>query len=197
MSSIWIKHPVTLSGVKVSLVPLDRSHFDALVAVAADSAIWEFMAIDGTNESWLRQEMSSFLLRRATGEQYPFAVIDNFSGNIIGATMFHNIFPAHRKLEIGWTWYHSSYWRTGINRECKLLLLDYCFDVLKTVRVQFMADVNNVRSCTAIAGIGATYEGLLRNERIRVNGTLRSSAIFSILDAEWNDVRAALVAKIR
>jgi RimJ/RimL family protein N-acetyltransferase len=110
--------------------------------------------------------------------------------------MFHNIFPEYRKLEIGWTWYHPDYWRTGYNRECKLLLLSYCFEVLNTIRVQFVTDENNLRSYNAILGIGATFEGVLRNERIRANGAYRNTAVFSIINSEWQMVKTKLEAAI-
>ena len=111
--------------------------------------------------------------------------------------MFHNIFPEHRKLEIGWTWYDPAYWRTGYNRECKLLLLTYCFEVLNTVRVQLQTDENNERSRTAILGIGATYEGTMRKERIRANGANRNTAMYSIIDDEWVEVKAKLQASLK
>ena len=131
-------------------------------------------------------------MKRGTGEQYPFTVIDRKTNKIIGSTLFHNIFPEHRKLEIGWTWYDPAYWRTGYNRECKLLLLTYCFETLKTVRVQLQTDENNMRSRTAILGIGATFEGIMRKERIRANGAFRNTVMYSIIDDEWAMVKEKL-----
>ena len=151
--------------------------------------IWEFISINGSDTERLAQHLKSAILKRGTGEQYPFTVIDKQTGKIIGATMFHNIFPEHRKLEIGWTWYDPAYWRTGYNRECKLLLLTYCFETLKTVRVQFQTDENNLRSRTAILGIGATFEGIMRKERIRANGAFRNTCMFSIIDEDWYGVK--------
>lgn len=192
----WIEHPVMLEGERVRLVPLERAHFTELVKVANDSRIWEFTQIDGTDESRIRRHLESAVLKRATGEQYPFTVIDRVSGRIIGSTMFHNIFPEHRKLEIGWTWYDPSFWRTGYNRECKLLLLAHCFEVMNAIRVQLVTDETNWRSRDAILGIGATLEGVLRNDRVRENGKFRNTVVYSIVCDEWQDVKSALRLKI-
>ncbi len=188
----WIQHPVILQGKKVKLVPLENAHFGELLEVAKDEKIWEHISINGADGDRLLLHLKSAVLKRATAEQYPFTVIDVKTNKIIGSTLFHNIYPEHRKLEIGWTWYDPAYWRTGYNRECKLLLLTYCFETLKTVRVQLQTDENNHRSRTAILGIGATFEGILRKERIRANGVLRNTAMYSIIDDEWGRVKEDL-----
>ena len=188
----WIQHPIQLDGERVKLVPLDSSHFASLLEIGKQEKIWEFISINGADEQVLLQHLRSAILKRGTGEQYPFTVIDKLSDKIIGSTLFHNIFPEHRKLEIGWTWYDPAYWRTGYNRECKLLLLTHCFESLKTIRVQLVTDENNHRSRMAISGIGATFEGILRNERIRANGAYRNTAMYSIIDSEWNEVKQRL-----
>ncbi len=178
-------------------MPLDSAHFDELAQVAAQEQIWERMSINGSDKDKITQHLKTALLRRAAGEQYPFTIVDKVHNKIIGSTMFHNIFPEHRKLEIGWTWYDPAYWRTGYNRECKLLLLTYCFEVLNTVRVQLQTDENNERSRTAILGIGATYEGTMRKERIRANGAYRNTAMYSIIDDEWVEVKAKLQTSLK
>jgi RimJ/RimL family protein N-acetyltransferase len=193
----WINHPVVLEGEKVRLVPLDRAHFSDLLLAGSDEKIWEFVSINGADPAVLRKHLESAALKRANGEQYPFTVIEKQTGKVFGSTMFHNIFPEHKKLEIGWTWYDPAYWRNGYNRECKLLMLTYCFDVLKTIRVQLVTDENNHRSRTAILGIGATFEGILRNERIRANGAYRNTAMYSIIAEEWPSVLVGLKRKIQ
>ncbi len=188
----WIQHPITLTGNKVVLVPLDSSHFPALLEIAKQEAIWQHMAIDGTNSDHFLLELKAALLSRANGEQYTFTIIDRLNGNVIGATRFLNVFPQHKKLEIGWTWYDPKYWGTGYNTECKLLLLTYCFEHLKTVRVQLITSEKNIRSRTAILKIGASYEGLMRKERVRMDGSYRNTVIFSIIDDEWPDRKQKL-----
>lgn len=193
----WIPYPVILEGEKVKLVPLESAHLPDLLAVGMQEQIWEHISMNGADSDKLLLHLKSAILKRATAEQYPFTVIDKITGKIIGSTLFHNIFPEHLKLEIGWTWYDPAYWRTGYNRECKLLLLTYCFETLKTVRVQLQTDENNQRSRTAILGIGASFEGILRKERIRANGAFRNTAMYSIIDDEWPQVKAQLTAKLR
>lgn len=193
----WIQHPVRLEGERVKLMPLERAHFEELLRAGANEKIWEFMSINGADKDRLQKHLESAVLKRGTGEQYPFTVFDTRSGAIIGSTMFHNIFPEYRKLEIGWTWYDPAYWRTGYNRECKLLLLTHCFETLKAIRVQLLTDEKNTRSRNAIEGIGARLEGIHRNERIRANGTYRNSAMYSIVDSEWNDVKRSLSERLK
>ncbi len=193
----WIQHPVILEGDRVKLVPLEHAHFDELTEVGRQEQIWEHISINGADSERLMLHLKSAILKRATGEQYPFTVIDKLSGKIIGSTFLHNIFPEHRKLEIGWTWYDPAYWRTGYNRECKLLLLTYCFETLKSVRVQLQTDENNTRSRSAILGIGATFEGVMRKERMRANGTFRNTAMYSIIDDEWPVSRALLLQSFK
>ncbi len=192
----WIQHPVTLEGEKVKLIPLESAHFGDLVNVARQERIWEHISINGAESDRLLQHLRSAVLKRGTGEQYPFTIIDRQNDAIIGCTLFHNIYPEHRKLEIGWTWYDPAYWRTGYNRECKLLLLTHCFENLKTVRVQLQTDENNARSRTAILGIGATFEGILRSERIRGNGTIRNTVMYSIIESEWPGVKQLLTSSL-
>ena len=193
----WIQHPVILEGQRVKLVPLENAHFPELLEIGKQEKIWEFISINGADQAVLLQHLKSAVLKRATGEQYPFTVIDKVQNRIIGSTLFHNIYTEHRKLEIGWTWYDPAYWRTGYNRECKLLLLTHCFEKLKTIRVQLVTDENNHRSRTAILGIGATFEGILRNERIRANGAYRNTAMYSIIEQDWDNAKKILHASVK
>ncbi len=110
----------------------------------------------------------------------------------MGSTRFLDIQPQHKKLEIGFTWLHPNYWGTKLNLECKLLLLTYCFEKLGAARVQLKTDQQNLRSRKAIEKIGGKFEGILRQDILRDNGTYRSSAYFSILDYEWPQCRIRL-----
>lgn len=192
----WIQHPVILEGKKVRLLPMERAHFADLWSIGADPEIWRAMAVDGSDPLVFNQYLESAVLKRATGEQYAFTAIDVATGKIIGSTMFHSMHTRFRKLEIGYTWFAPAYWRTGHNKESKLLLLSYCFEVLKTIRVQFTADENNLRSRAAIEGVGGKLEGILRNERIRYNGATRNTAMYSIVDAEWPEAKERIQASL-
>jgi len=187
-----IQHPVVLEDEHILLLPLDAAHFDALIAIGQAPEIWTHLSIDGFMPDVLMTELKAALIKRATREQYPFTIVDKRTGAIIGSTRMYNVFPEHRKLEIGWTWYSPDYWGTGCNTACKLLLLTYCFETLGTVRVQLQTREQNLRSRAAIEKLGAKLEGILRNDRIRKDGISRNTALFSIIDSEWPAVKQGL-----
>lgn len=188
----FIPHPTVLSGKHVRLEPLQAAHIPALLEAAADARIWAHLPLDGTDHKKLEQELRSAMLLRTGGSQYPFAVVEQGSSKVIGSTRLFDIYPEHRKLEIGWTWYAPSVWGNGYNTECKLLLLQFCFEELKLVRVQLKTRENNLRSRAAILKIGAVYEGLLRKDRIMPDGEPRNTVMFSVVDEEWPEVKEKL-----
>ncbi|MBA3827766.1 MAG: GNAT family N-acetyltransferase [Taibaiella sp.] len=192
----WLQHPVLLEGKRVTLRPLERADLPALHNIATNERIWEHYSVKGNYPAVFATEMSSALLMKTAGEQYPFVITDKQKNIIIGSTRLYNLYQQHRKGEIGWTFYHPDYWGTGYNTECKLLLLTYCFETLKLVRVQFQTNETNLRSRGAIEKIGATYEGLLRKERIISNGTFRNTMMYSITDEEWEGVKKMLAGKV-
>ncbi|HAT3993068.1 TPA: GNAT family N-acetyltransferase, partial [Elizabethkingia anophelis] len=112
------------------------------------------------------------------------------------STRLFEIYPADKKLEIGWTWITKDYWGTTINLECKLLLLTYCFETLKTNRVQLKTKDTNFRSRKAIEKIGGIFEGILRKDKIVSDGTTRNAAYYSILDDEWEQARIKIQKQI-
>lgn len=192
----WISHPLTLDGGQVKLVPLEEKYFDELITVSNDKRIWEFLSIDGTDKDSLRTALKSALLKRMNGEEYPFIIIDKVRNCVIGCTRYMEISPEHKKLEIGWTWYIPSYWATGYNTECKLLLLTYAFETLHCMRVQLKTWDKNMRSRAAILKLGAQFEGILRNNMLRYDGVIRNTVYFSIIDTEWPNVKPTLQKRI-
>ncbi|WP_343636360.1 GNAT family N-acetyltransferase [Fluviicola sp.] len=188
----WIKHPALLKGQHVSLVPLNESHIAELVELAQDKSIWKHYAIDGSDKDKLKTSLEQGIADREGGTQYPFVIQLNENGQLIGSTRFLDIQENHQKLEIGWTWLHPDYWGTNINTECKYLLLTFCFEELQAKRVQLRTDENNLRSRKAIEKIGGQFEGILRNDMVRDNGTTRNSAYFSIIPEEWQQTKAQL-----
>ena len=158
----WVE-PVVLEGTRVRMEPLSMAHFDDLAAVAFDAADL------AAGRSWgrrtrpgLRRWMETALANAEAGTERPFATIDLASGRAVGSSRYMSIVPEHKRLEIGWTWLATSAQRTGINREAKLLQLTHAFETLGANRVEFKTHVRNERSRTAIAGIGATFEGVFR-----------------------------------
>lgn len=190
--------PVTLSGLVVRLEPLAPAHREGLAtAIAEDAAAFRYYGptfVPGGVDGWL----DVALRERAAGVRLPFAVVETARGRVVGSTSYLDIAPADGRLEIGHTWYGASAQGTTVNPEAKLLLLAHAFDVLGAVRVCLKCDARNARSRRAIAGIGGTFEGVLRKQSRRHDGTPghRDTAFFSILDDEWTAVRARLEARL-
>src|SRR6185437_9931536 len=133
---------------------------------------------------------------RDLGQQYPFVVIDKATNEVVGSTRFLKISQDFKNLEIGWTWYSPAYWGTGLNKECKFLLLQYCFEKLGTISVYFSTRDTNIRSQKAIESIGAKYEGTLRN-RIISHGVKKNVVVYSIIDDEWLEVKTKLSKSLK
>lgn len=185
--------PITLSGQIVRLEPLTLAHTPDLAEAGKDKSIWKYMRYDVIDsEPKMREFVEDLLEFQARGTDLPFAVIDQATGKAIGMTRYMDIQPWNRALEIGGTWYGVRYQHTGVNTECKFLLLRYAFEVLDCLRVQIKTDLRNERSQKAIERIGAVREGVLRDHMILPDGTVRSSVYYSILAREWPDVRQRL-----
>ncbi len=187
-----IPHKTILQGKLVELIPLEKVHFEELADRAQEKRIWEFIPITMSSVHDCIQAFTKAIIERDNGSQFPFVIYHKQDRKIIGSTRLMNIEAAHRKLEIGWTWLHPDYWATAVNVECKLLLLTFCFETLQAIRVQLKTDENNIRSRKAIAKIGGTFEGILRNDWIRDDGTFRNSAYFSIIHSEWEITKTQL-----
>ena len=134
---------------------------------------------------------------QAQGRELPFVIIRKSSGQVVGSTRFYRIERDHRRIEIGYTWLAASAQRSGVNTEAKLLLLTHAFERLRCIRVEFITDVLNQQSRTAILRLGAKQEGVLRNHMVMPNGRLRDSVCFSIIEAEWPEVKGRLEDKLR
>lgn len=188
----WIQDPLILAGRKVELRPLTPEHFDTLRALAKDPKIWEYYGRNGADDAVMDFFLQEAMELKATGQHYPFVVINKETGEIIGTTRYGDINASHKTIEIGWTWYMPSVWGKGYNEECKLLLLSYAFEQLEANRVQLKTAHFNMRSQRAIQRIGATYEGTLRNHLINGDGSPRHTAMFSIIKEEWADRKQRL-----
>ena len=176
--------------------PLREDHLADLSRVAFDPTLWEWTIMGPQYEAGLRTWLESALANAEAGTERPFATIDRGSGRAIGSSRFLSIVPEHRRLEIGWTWVATPFQRTGANREAKLLQLTHAFETLGANRVEFKTHARNERSRTALAGIGATFEGVFRNHMIMPDGSIRHSAYFSVIAEEWPAVKAGLEASL-
>jgi len=188
--------PPPLIGERVELRPLQASDRQALLDAAADGQLWNLKVTVVPGAETIDAYLDTALQGRAAGTVMPFAIVDRASGRVIGSTRFWKIDRKNRKLEIGHTWLSESAQRTRANTEAKWLLLTYAFDTLHCVRVQFTTDELNEKSRAAILRLGAKQEGIVRHERIMPDGRKRNSVRFSIIDEEWPDVRAQLMAKL-
>lgn len=196
MNKNWIPHPTILSGKIVDLIPLEKEHFDELYNAASDKDLWKLIPTDCSIKSNFIDSYNASLTAREKGAEYPFVIYHKARGKMVGSTRFFEIFPEHKKLEIGWTWIIKDYWGTAVNLECKLLLLTFCFEKLKTNRVQLKTKDTNYRSRKAIEKIGASFEGILRKDKIQKDGTTRNAAYYSILDDEWPEARLKIISQL-
>lgn len=190
--------PVTLTGRMVRLEPLTEAHVPDLAAVGLEPSIWRHMRYGAMNTAAdIAAFVRGLLADQARGTDLPFAVIlaanGPATGRAIGCTRYMEIRRKDRGLEIGGTWYGLAYQRTGVNTECKYLLLRHAFEELGCIRVQLKTDILNERSQRAIERIGAVREGVLRNHMIRADGTYRDSVYYSIIASEWPAVKAHLL----
>ena len=136
-------------------------------------------------------------MKRSTGEhELAFAVLLKADRRHVGMTRYLNIEAAHKKLEIGSTWYEPAAWGGPVNPECKLLLMRHAFEGLKYHRVEYKTDVRNERSRAAILKLGATQEGIFRKHMIMADGHVRDSVYFSIIDSDWPAVKAGLEKRL-
>ncbi len=189
--------PVVLDGVAVRLEPLSMGHLPHLLAVGCDPELWRWTVNLVRTPAEMEEYLQSALAAQAAGSALPFATVHKPSGRVVGSTRFGNIDPAHRRVEIGWTWVGRPWQRTVVNTEAKYLMLRHAFEVWDCVRVEFKTDALNERSRAALLGIGATFEGTFRKHMIMADGRERASAYYSVIDAEWPLVRERLASRVR
>jgi N-acetyltransferase len=187
---------VTLERDGIRLEPLTQDHEAALNDAAADGQLWDLWFTTVPFPDALADYIRTALEGQRDGHMLPWVVRDSGSGEIIGSTRYHDIVPAIDRVEIGYTWYRASRQRTAVNTTCKLLLLAHAFDTLGCRVVGLRTDNFNFRSQRAIEGLGAKKDGVLRHHAMRRDGTVRDSVLYSILTAEWPDVRRHLELRL-
>lgn len=178
---------VTLSRIKLN----DRADF---AKVTFFPEIWTHFVSAVNNDQELDTYLENAIRDTLNGTRAVFAIRDARSGEIVGSSAYGNISEADRKLEIGWSWITTSKQRTGANRGAKLALLTHAFDVLGCERVEFKTDVLNTNARLALKGIGATEEGVLRSFNFMPGGRRRDAIFYSVLKAEWPNVKLRLSA---
>lgn len=195
MKNEWLS-PLILSGENIQLIPLQPSHRNKLVEAATDGNLWNIWHTSVPSAETIDKYIADALATTEQGTTLPFVVVDKKADKIIGSTRFCNATPEFRRTEVGYTWYAKSYQRTGVNTECKYLLLKYAFEDLEAIAVEFKTNWHNHASRNAILRLGAKQDGVLRNHRIDADGVLRDTVVFSIINQEWAAVKKNLEFKM-
>ena len=170
----------------VKLTPLKQSDFDKIVSFSINEPeLWTHSLIQANSPEKMKIYIDKALAGRKNKNSYAFLVFDKRKNKYAGSTRFYDIQVENASLQLGFTWYGKEFQGSGINKNCKYLLLEFAFDVLKTERVEFRADNENQRSINAMKSIGCMVEGVLRSNTYKPNGTRRDTIVLSILKDEW------------
>ena len=184
--------PLVLQGQHARLVPLRADHASALSEAVQDGQLWKLWFTTIPTPAGMADEVQRRLDLQTSGSMLPFVVFSVTDGRLAGMTTYMNIDRKNRRLEIGSTWYRQSLQRTGLNTECKRMLLGHAFEQLHCIAVEFRTHWHNTASRRGIERLGAKLDGVLRNHQVLPNGSLRDTCVYSITDSEWPAVRAHL-----
>jgi RimJ/RimL family protein N-acetyltransferase len=190
----WLE-PVQLTGQEVTLVPLGIDHVEPLKAAVMDGELWKLWFANVPSPV----QMEDYVIRaveNSTKGNVAFAVRVNGTQRIVGTTRFYNVDEINRRPMLGYTWYAKSVCKTGMNTECKLLLLQYAFEEKDAIAIEFRTHYFNQVSRAAIERLGAKQDGILRSHQIMRDGSLRDTVVYSILRHEWPAVKNNLTGKL-
>lgn len=185
--------PLTLSARGVRLEPLGLQHENGLRAAAADGELWNIRVTSVPEPGQTQAYIENALAMHAAGHRLAFAVLDEASGQVLGSTSYHDIVPAIKRVEIGYTWYAQRVQRSHVNTVCKLLLLGHAFDTLGCHVVGWRTDNFNWASQRAIERLGAKKDGVIRGHALRRDGTIRDTVMYSLRSGEWPEAQAQLL----
>ena len=185
--------PTTLTARGIALVPLSLDHEAGLRAAAADGELWQLRVTSVPEPEQTRAYIEAALQMREAGNRFAFAVTEEATGTVLGSTSFHDILPAVKRVEIGYTWYAKRCQRTHVNTTCKLLMLTHAFDTLGCRTVGWRTDNFNFASQRAIERLGAKKDGVIRGHAMRRDGTIRDTVMYSLTAGEWPEVKAHLL----
>ena len=185
--------PITLIDCNVRLEPLSLAHEAGLCTAAADGELWNIRITFVPEPEQTRQYIEDALAMREAGTRFAFAVVEVSTGKVLGSTSYHDIFPAVKRVEIGYTWYGKSSQRSHVNTTCKLLMMQHAFETLGCHVVGWRTDNFNFASQAAIERLGARKDGIIRGHALRRDGTIRDTVIYSLRSGEWPEVKAQLL----
>lgn len=187
MKPLDFSHDYILENDRVLLRPLQPEDFDILKEFAINEPnLWEYSLLSAAGEENMKIYLNAAFADKAKETSYPFIVFDKKTNRFVGSTRFYDYQPKHNTVQLGYTWYGKEAQGTGLNKNCKFLMLQFAFEELGLDRVEFRADNNNARSIAAMKSIGCTVEGVLRSNCTSPSGR-RDSIVLSILKNEWID----------
>lgn len=185
--------PVALTANQLVLEPLALSHEDGLRAAAADGELWSIRVTSVPKPEETRKYIEDALTMREAGSRFAFAVTEASTGKVLGSTSYHDILPAVKRVEIGYTWYGKSHQRSHVNSTCKLLMMQHAFETLDCNVVGWRTDNFNFASQAAIERLGARKDGIIRGHAMRRDGTIRDTVMYSMRSGEWPEAKAQLL----
>jgi len=191
----WLT-PLVLRGTYAVLEPLAHQRHDELVEAVKDGELWKLWYTFVPSPGKMREDIDNRLALQEQGSMLPFAVIDPATNLAVGVTAYLHADAVHKRVEIGSTWYRRQVQRTALNTECKLMLLRHAFESLECIAVEFRTHFFNTASRRAIERVGAKLDGILRNHRLSLDGTLRDTCVYSIIATEWPTVRSHLTYQV-
>lgn len=189
---------ITLENDNVLLRPLEITDIDHLLEFSLNEPeIWKYSLAQGSGKENMIKYISDAVLARASNKEYSFIVFDKTKNKYAGSTRFYDIQLPYKTIQLGYTWYGKEFQGTGLNKNCKYLMLEYAFEILGLERVEFRADNRNERSKAAMLSIGCKVDGVLRSNLPDNAGGRRDSIILSILKDEWyNEIKENLKQKL-
>jgi N-acetyltransferase len=188
--------PVTLSLRGVRIEPLSLAHEDGLRQAAADGALWNIRVTSVPEPENTKKYIDDALKMRQEGNRFAFAVLDEATGKVLGSSSYHDILPAVKRVEIGYTWYAKSVQRSHVNSTCKLMLMTHAFEALGCGVVGWRTDNFNFASQKAIERLGAQKDGVIRGHALRRDGTIRDTVMYSMRAGEWAEAKAQLLYQL-
>jgi RimJ/RimL family protein N-acetyltransferase len=188
---------IVLDGERARLEPLAGLHLPGLAEAIGDGELWKLPVTFVPHPNDLPNFLSAAEAAFRAGKELAFATIDKRTGRVVGSTRFRCIEPAHRRVEIGFTFLAQSWQRTSINTEAKYLMLGHAFERWGCNRVELLTDVLNIKSRHAIARLGAKEEGVLRSHMVMRDGRIRDSVVSSIVSSEWPSIKSVLAGKMQ
>ncbi len=188
-AAIFFEQGQILENERARLEPLTEKHFELLLPIAMNTQLWEFTGAKVRSEADFKRYFDTAIKEKKAESSYPFAIFDKQHDQYAGCTRYGNISFPNKRVEIGWTWYHPALQRTGINKACKFLLLNFGFEILQLNRIELKTSALNLKSQGAMLKIGAVKEGVLRNHMINEDGIVRDTVYFSFIKHEWPAIK--------